>query len=183
MEGAGSRDVSNYYLGGVMPSSLNRQEETYSSEVAADPHSLLGSSARQTNLSAVANQLDANLGQRNLNPSAEEQVSMMKSIQEIFELVEEQPNEDDEMVHVDEEEEPVVDFEDRQRRTERLKGVLSTLAQLWWTDSEHMDVVAEKLADGSRDREWGFQMALFSTHPQAFKYLVSAHILFFLSAL
>ena len=47
----------------------------------------------------------------------------------------------------------MVDLEDRHRRTERLKGGLSMLARLWWSDSEHMGLAAEKLADGSRDRE------------------------------
>lgn len=155
MEGAGSRDISNYYLGGVMPSSLNRSmhEEGYSSGAASDPLSLVHSSAREVDLNAVGNAFNVNLGTGSLNLSAEEQSTMMKSIQEIFDLEEE----DEEMTDGDgdeEEEEPVVDLEDQMRRTERLKGVLSTLAQLWWSDSEHMDLVAEKLADGSRDREW-----------------------------
>ena len=154
MEGAGSRDISNYYLGGVMPSSMNRQPEPPSSSGAAtDPLTLPVTSTRQADLNAVANQFNVNLGQGRLNLSVEEQMSMMKSIQAIFELEEELPNEDEEMVGGDEEEEPVIDLEDQQRRTERLKGVLSTLAQLWWSDSVHMDLVAEKLADGSRDRE------------------------------
>lgn len=88
----------------------------------------------------------------NLDISAEEQSNMMKSIQEIFELEEEQTNEEEQMRDEDEEE-PPVDLEDQQRRTEKLKGVLSTLAQLWWSDSDHMDLAAEKLADGSRDRK------------------------------
>jgi len=86
-----------------------------------------------------------------LEISAEEQSNMMKSIQEIFELEEEQANEEEQMR--DEDEEPPVDLEDQQKRTEKLKGVLSTLAQLWWSDSDHMDLAAEKLADGSRDRK------------------------------
>jgi hypothetical protein len=94
--------------------------------------------------------------------SAEEQGLMMKSIQEIFELEEEPAKEDEEMADEGEEDEPVVDLEDQARRTERLKGVLSTLAQLWWSDSDHIDLVAEKLADGSRDRKWFFPVNLIS---------------------
>jgi hypothetical protein len=85
--------------------------------------------------------------------SDEEQSNMMRSIQEIFELEEEEVNEDQGIDDDDDEEEPVVDLEDQQRRTEKLKGVLTTLAQLWWSNSEHMDLAAEKLADGSRDRK------------------------------
>jgi hypothetical protein len=83
--------------------------------------------------------------------SAAEQTKSMESIQEVFELEEDSPKEDEEMGEGDDEE-PEVDLEDQQRRTDRLKGVLETLGQLWWSNSEHMDVAAEKLADGSRDR-------------------------------
>jgi hypothetical protein len=83
--------------------------------------------------------------------SAAEQTKSMESIQEVFELEEDSPKEDEEMGEGDAEE-PEVDLEDQQRRTDRLKGVLETLGQLWWSNSEHMDVAAEKLADGSRDR-------------------------------
>ncbi|KAH8598786.1 armadillo-type protein [Bisporella sp. PMI_857] len=82
---------------------------------------------------------------------------MVKSIQEIFELEEsarsgELDGEGDEEMGDDDEEE--VDLEDRERRTGKLKGLLGMLAQLWWADSEHMDMAAEKLADGSRDPKW-----------------------------
>ena len=77
---------------------------------------------------------------------------LMRSIVEIFELEESSANGDVEMEE-DGDEEPVVDLEDQRRRTERLRGVLPVLAQLWWSDSVQMDVVAEKLGDGSRDRK------------------------------
>lgn len=77
----------------------------------------------------------------------EEQRNMSTSISDIFKLEEasqaEEPDVDDE----------VVDVEDRERRTERLKGALETLAHLWWQDSIFINEAAEKLADGSRDRE------------------------------
>lgn len=97
----------------------------------------------------------------NFNFSVEEQSSMMRTIEEIFLLEEELPKEDQEMG--DDEEEPEIDLEDQQRRTTKLKGVLSTLAQLWWSDSEQMDVAAEKLADGSRDRKSKRVLELYYT--------------------
>lgn len=106
------------------------------------------------------NLLDANV--LNVPLSAEEQGHMMESIATIFELEEEQPKEDEDE---DDETEEVVDFEDRERRTERLKGVLPTLAQLWWSDSVHMDLVAEKLADGSRDRKSKTNKTLLKATP------------------
>ncbi|KAA8576864.1 hypothetical protein EYC84_006908 [Monilinia fructicola] len=78
----------------------------------------------------------------------EEQRNMSTSISDIFKLEEasqaEEPDVDDE----------VVDVEDRERRTERLKGALETLAHLWWQDSVFINEAAEKLADGSRDPKW-----------------------------
>jgi hypothetical protein len=99
-----------------------------------------------------------------LSLSVEEQTSMIKSIQDIFEL-EEDPKEDEEMVtdEDDEDNEPVVDLEDQARRTEKLKGLLSILAQLWWAGSEQMDLAAEKLADAGRNREF-LHEALPSIH-------------------
>ena len=141
MEGAGSRDISNYYLGGMMPSRKEMQAEPSTDTELHNP--------RQVDLHALGNAFNVNLGQGSLNLSAEEQGTMMKSILEIFELEE---GEDEEMGDEDEDE-VIVDLEDQMRRTERLKGVLSTLAQLWWSDSDQMDLAAEKLADGSRDRE------------------------------
>jgi hypothetical protein len=86
-----------------------------------------------------------------LRLSDEEQSAMMQSIASIFELEEEQVAQDESMDDGDED--VKVDLEDQNQRTDRLKRALSTLAQLWWPDSEYMDLVAEKLADGSRDRE------------------------------
>jgi len=84
--------------------------------------------------------------------SPEHQKSKMQSIVEIFELQEEHEKEDEEMGD-DYEEESVVDFEDQQRRTERLRGVFPALQQLWRSNSEYMDLAAEKLGNGSRDRK------------------------------
>jgi len=78
----------------------------------------------------------------------------MRSVVEIFELEEDSPHEDVEMGEDDEE--PVVDLEDQRRRTERLRVVLPALAQLWWSDSDQIDLAAEKLGDGSRDRKLFF---------------------------
>jgi hypothetical protein len=83
--------------------------------------------------------------------SPESLIKMSRSIMDIFEL-EESTNDDMEMVE-DDEEEAAVDLEDQRRRTDRLKGVLPALAQFWWSDSDQIALVAEKLGDGSRDRE------------------------------
>ncbi|ESZ97480.1 hypothetical protein SBOR_2169 [Sclerotinia borealis F-4128] len=82
----------------------------------------------------------------------EEQKNMSKSIADIFNLKEEAENRED--VDMDDDAEEVVDVEDRERRTERLKGALGILAQLWWQDSVFINEAAEKLADGSRDAKW-----------------------------
>ncbi|KAG5926947.1 hypothetical protein E4U42_002766 [Claviceps africana] len=42
----------------------------------------------------------------------------------------------------------------RRQRTERLAAVLSSCRDLWSTDSEELDLIAEKLGDGSRDVAW-----------------------------
>lgn len=169
MEGSGSRDIANYYLGSEMPPSRNAQ--TVQQPTATDPLDHLASRPGPGKLNSLSNVFSAGLGAGSLNLSAEEQSQMMKSIQEIFELEEEQPREDEEMADVDEDVEEEVDLEDQQRRTERLKGVLGTLAQLWWSDSEHMDLVAEKLADGSRDRKFGPLSWRFRDHPLSFLFL------------
>jgi hypothetical protein len=91
----------------------------------------------------------SNPSSSSLNLSAEQNV--MRDIEEIFRLEEEQPKEGQEMGGDDEEEQ--IDLEDQQRRTAKLKGILPTLAQLWWSNSEQIDPATEKLADGSRDRE------------------------------
>jgi hypothetical protein len=92
--------------------------------------------------------------QGSLSLSLSEETSMIKNIQDIFELEEDQ-KEDEEMVtgEDDEDDEPAVDLEDQARRTEKLKGVLSILAQLWWAGSEQIDLAAEKLADAGRNRK------------------------------
>jgi hypothetical protein len=88
--------------------------------------------------------------------SVEDQNSMIKSIQDIFELEEDDPKEDEEMATSEdgEDDEPPVDLEDQARRTERLKGILPILAQLWWAGSAQMDLAAEKLADAGRNRKY-----------------------------
>ena len=111
-----------------------------------DPLELVNSSK-----SLVQNPTSDVLGTSSLNLllTPEQAATMSKSILEVFELEEEPQDQvmgdggDDE-----------VDLEDQQRRTERLKGVVPLLAQLWWADSDQLDLVAEKLADGSRDREY-----------------------------
>lgn len=95
-----------------------------------------------------------NSGFLKLNLSAEEQTNLMASIEAIFQSEEESPNEDQAMADADDEE-PMVDLEDQQRRTDKLKSILPTLAQLWWCRSEQMDLVTEKLADRCRNRESG----------------------------
>jgi len=100
----------------------------------------------QTNTSLAANA--TNQGQK---LSEEGICEIMNGIREIFQLEEEQAREDVSME--DDEEEAPVDLADQEKRKLKLKALLSTLAQLWWSDSEHMDVAAELLADGSRDRE------------------------------
>ncbi|TGO34093.1 hypothetical protein BHYA_0213g00230 [Botrytis hyacinthi] len=80
-----------------------------------------------------------------------EQKDMTTSIADIFKLEESVSAED---VDMNDDAEEVVDVEDRERRTERLKAVLGKLAQLWWQDSTSINEAAEKLADGSRDPKW-----------------------------
>lgn len=93
-----------------------------------------------------------NSGSLNLHLSSKEQAELMAGIEAIFQSDGELPSEDQEMAD-DDDEEPKVDLEDQQKRTEKLKGILPTLAQLWWCRSEHIDLAAEKLADGSRNCE------------------------------
>lgn len=83
--------------------------------------------------------------------SAEEQATMSRKVTDIFDLGDWQ-NEDD--VEMDDAEESIFDVENQEKRTESLKAVLPTIAQMWWADSEQMDVVTEKLADASRDRKF-----------------------------
>ena len=84
----------------------------------------------------------------NMSLSEEDLKAMNKRIQEISQLEEDDESAD---VGMDEDAEPVLDLEDQNRRTEKLKGILSTLAQLWWSDSDQLDSVVEKLADGCRN--------------------------------
>ncbi|KAK2626870.1 hypothetical protein QTJ16_004045 [Diplocarpon rosae] len=86
----------------------------------------------------------------NLRLSAEKARCISKSILEILKLEEEPRNEDQKTEDHDDEEE-VIDLENQQQRTERLKEALPVMAQLWWADSDQINLVAEKLADGSRD--------------------------------
>jgi hypothetical protein len=104
-----------------------------------------------------------NSGSLSLNLSPKEQTELMAGIEAIFQSDGELPSEDQEMADDDDDDEPKVDLEDQQKRTEKLKGVLPTLAQLWWCHSEHIDLAAEKLADGSRNREsMTFSAIIFS---------------------
>ena len=143
MDGAGSKDIS-----GVMPSqSKGLQTE---SDAASEPQELFN--GRLTDFTALGNAFNVDLGQSSVKPTAEEHSGMMKSVAEIFELEEEVSGQEEEMD--DDDEESVVDLEDQMRRTQRLKSVLRMLAQLWWSGSDDMDLVAEMLADGSRNREF-----------------------------
>ncbi|KAM0142630.1 hypothetical protein ACHAP3_001736 [Botrytis cinerea] len=87
----------------------------------------------------------------NRHLTEEEQKDMSSSIADIFKLEEQSVSAED--VDMDDDAEEVVDVEDRERRTERLKGALGKLVQLWWQDSIAINEAAEKLADGSRDHE------------------------------
>jgi hypothetical protein len=104
----------------------------------------------------------------NVSLPRKSQNKMMRSIVEIFELEEDPSNRDVELGE-DDDEESVMDLEDQLRRTERLRGVLPTLAQLWWSDSDQIDLVAEKLGDGSRDRKHFRKIVHHSsTHAETF---------------
>jgi len=81
--------------------------------------------------------------------SPEDQRRKMESIVEIFDLKEDH----DEEMRDEDDEESIVDLEDQQRRTERLRGVFPALRQLWQSSSDYVDLIAEKLGDGSRDRK------------------------------
>ncbi|KFZ12256.1 hypothetical protein V502_07175 [Pseudogymnoascus sp. VKM F-4520 (FW-2644)] len=58
----------------------------------------------------------------------------------------------------EDEEDVVVDLEDQQLRTDRLRGITLSLDQLWWSGQVYMAAAAEKLADGSRDSRWRIPM-------------------------
>lgn len=82
--------------------------------------------------------------------STEQEVTLMARIEDAFRL-EEQPEKEDVEMADDDDEEEEVDLEDQTRRTERLRAVLPTLAHLWYSGSQQIDVATEMLADGSRD--------------------------------
>jgi len=85
----------------------------------------------------------------------EHQKADMQSILDIFHLDEE--IRDHNSGSDDEEDEPKhVDYEDRNRRIERLRSIYPALDRLWWSGSDYMTGAAEKLADGSRDRKSTF---------------------------
>ncbi|KAH6707768.1 armadillo-type protein [Leptodontidium sp. MPI-SDFR-AT-0119] len=164
--------MSNSYMNGGIPADDQHSTPT-------DPLELVNSR------SLVQNPTSDVLGTDSLNLllTTEQAAAMSKSILDIFELEEEPPKEVEAMG--DDEEEEDVDLEDQQRRTERLKGVLSLLAQLWWADSDQIDLVAEKLADGSRDPKWriplgdsgvlNFFLEIFSGH--ILRHTLKIHVL------
>lgn len=92
-----------------------------------------------------------------VTPSVSAELSnVAKNIQEIIDR-ERVPSSQSEMADDDEndagdDDEPI-DLEDQQQRTKELTSVLLGLSALWRLDSEHLDVVVQKLADGSRDRK------------------------------
>ncbi len=94
---------------------------------------------------------------------------MASRIVDLFKIDEESgssiQNQDVEMEDEDEGE-SLIDAEDQQKKTEGLKSALPSLAGLWWADSVQLDVVAEKMADASRDRKSRFLLLLFiAFHP------------------
>lgn len=138
--------MENYFKGSE-PSGL---EEDMRAE-PTDPLDLLTSKSNPTNSVSPSDFL--NLSSSNISLTDEEQTKMSKNIQEIFELEEEPDNEDDVMKDGDDEE-PEMNPEDQARRLEKLKHIYTSLTQLWWSGYEHMDLVTEFLADGSRDPRW-----------------------------
>ena len=131
-------------------------QPTDSLEVFTQPTDSLEVFATNSAPRSVSNVLAEHQSSGPLSPQSQKKMS--RSIVEIFELEEEPVNEDEEMGEADDEE-PVVDLEDRRRRTDRLRDALPTVAQLWWSDSDQIVLVAEKLGDGSRDRK----LSLFVT--------------------
>ena len=91
--------------------------------------------------------------------SSADQERSMESILSIFDLEQEQADEDESMLDSDEE---IEDLEDQRRRTEKLKEALELLGNLWWSGSDYMELLTEKLADGSRDRK--SSQSLLSAH-------------------
>ena len=122
--------------------------ETLSSNPEA-PHNLLRT--RSPDLSSMNYAFTSD--SLSLHLSAEKQTELMESIEAIFQPEEEEALHGDQEMPDADDEEPEVDLEDQQKRTEKLKSILPTIAQLWWCRSEHMELATEKLADGSRNRE------------------------------
>jgi hypothetical protein len=116
---------------------------------AIDPLELLLRSA----LTQSSSNDESSIDQLKIALSPEEQKEKMNSIAEIFQLDEDVPKDDEEMDVDEEDTAQIVDLEDQERRTERLRGAMSALAQLWWASSDQMDIAVEKLADGSRERK------------------------------
>lgn len=83
------------------------------------------------------------------NQQDQEPDALMDAVLRLFSLDESDPlaNGGEE----DEDEDVVVDLEDQQLRTDRLRGITLSLDQLWWSGQVYMAAAAEKLADGSRD--------------------------------
>ncbi|KAI9050993.1 hypothetical protein LZ554_005103 [Drepanopeziza brunnea f. sp. 'monogermtubi'] len=120
-----------------------------SQRAPADPLEVNSRSLVQTPISDVLG-----VNSRNLHLSTEQAMAMSKSILDIFELDEEPRNEDQSMGEDGEGEDEETNMGDQQRRTERLRGALPILTQLWCSDSNQIELVTEKLADGSRDPKW-----------------------------
>lgn len=111
-----------------------------------------------------------------LHLSAEKQTELMENIEAIFQPEEEEALHGDQEMPDADDEEPEVDLEDQQKRTEKLKSILPTIAQLWWCRSEHMELATEKLADGSRNPKWRVPMGE-SGILKFFLQILSAHAL------
>ena len=137
-----SGEMQDIYMGGEWPSDVLQTDP-------ADLHNL--PRAGTPDFSSMSYAFDS--GSFSLSLPAEKQTDLMESIEAVFQYEEKSTNDDQEMLDA-EEEEPEVDLEDQQRRTEKLRGVLPTIAQLWWCRSEQMAPVTEKLADASRNREF-----------------------------
>ncbi|KFY09108.1 hypothetical protein V492_05621 [Pseudogymnoascus sp. VKM F-4246] len=90
------------------------------------------------------------------NQQDQEPDALMDAVLKLFSLDESDPlaNGGEE----DEDEDLVVDLEDQQLRTDRLRGITLSLDQLWWSGQVYMAAAAEKLADGSRDYRWRIPM-------------------------
>lgn len=58
-------------------------------------------------------------------------------------------------------EEETISPEERALRTEKLKEVLLTAQYTWLSGSDSIDLIAEKLGDGSREGEWKLIYLIF----------------------